>query len=407
MSDVRSIGFEQASRLILEAVSRLPAEAVPLREVLGRAMAQDVYSELEMPGFDNSAMDGYALRAEDTVQATADHPATLHVVGRVAAGDLAPKPLNPHETVSIATGAMIPVGADAVLRLEEVMRAIDYIEIYEPVPPGRDIRRSGEDIARGSFVLSRGQDLGQAAIALLAALGKDSAQVTRRPRVAILTTGDELVPAGQPLNPGQIYNANAAGLAAQVEEAGGIAALLDVAGDVVEAIARGVKAGLECDVLVTSAGVSAGERDLIREALGRFGEIQSWRLAMRPVRPVAFGKIGETLVIGLPGNPVASFLGFELLARPAVRALGGHEQTARPSLTAELEHAIASPDGLLTFVRGVVDLDGSRTVRSAGGQGTANLGTLSRANCLIELDPDCGDLGAGSTVKVRLLDGNA
>ena len=197
---------------------------------------------------------------------------------------------------------------------------------------------------------------------------------------------------------------------AQVSEAGGIPVSLQVVGDDPAATERGVEAGLECDVLVVSAGVSAGERDFVRASLSRFGEIQSWRLEMRPVRPFAFGQVGRTLVLGLPGNPVASFLAFELLVRPALRALGGHVQTARPQLMAKLEESIDHPGRVLTFVRGVLSLIETPglepTVRSAGGQGTSNLATLSAANCRIEAPPGRVSLEADSRVRVRLLAGN-
>lgn len=407
MSDFSPISYQDALEVILTAVHTLPVEAVPLDEVLGRALGESLFANLDLPHFDNAAMDGYAIRAADTIDAAPGHPVRLQLIGRVSAGAADLPTLEAGTAIGISTGARIPPGADAVARSEIAHRVGELVSIEAPVEFGRDIRIVGEDVRRDTQVLYAGQDLRPAEIGLLAALGRASIPVYQRPRVAVLTTGDELASPGEKLSPGQQYNANRPALAAQVVEAGGLPTPLAAASDDPDTTAEQVKAGLAYDALVVSAGVSVGERDYVRPALNRFGHISAWRLEMRPVRPFAFGRIGQTLVFALPGNPVASLLGFELLVRPALRLLGGHQRIGRPELTAALELPVENQGGLLTFARGVLSHGPEATVRLAGPQGTANLATLAGANCLIVVPSEVEQLDAGSLVRVRLLDGNA
>ncbi|MEA2638870.1 MAG: molybdopterin molybdotransferase [Chloroflexota bacterium] len=407
MAEFIDISYDEALATILRAAIPLEAQTVPLAAALGDALAEDIDATLDMPGFDNSAMDGYAVRAADAAHASARQPVELRVVGRVAAGAAEVLRVGPGEAAGIATGAPMPAGADAVVRIEVVEERGTRIVLMASVGVGKDVRHAGEDVRRGARLLARGQEVRPAEIAVLAALGRQDVQVTRRPSIAILTTGDELVQPGTALRSGQLYNANLPALTAQATEAGAIARPMVSARDDPGEIRSRVEDGLRANVLVVSAGVSMGERDYVRSALAAFGEVASWRLRMRPVRPLAFGRVGQTLVVGLPGNTVASQLAFELLVRPAIRAMAGHTRIGRTELVATLGESLENRDRVLTFVRGILEggAEGP-VVRSAGGQGTANVATLARADCLIVVPEGIEWLDPGALVRVRLLSGN-
>lgn len=408
MAAFTGITYQDALDTVLGSVEPLPVETVDLVEAFGRALAEDLYADLDLPGFDNSAMDGFAIRSSETLAASPLHPAVLKVVGQVWAGSRDSATVGSGEAVAIATGAPMPPGADTVVRIEDVQADGDQVTIPFAVPAGRDIRRAGEDVRKGSLLLRRGVDASPRVVGLLAALGRSQIHVTGRPGVALLTNGSELVSPGQPLQPGQLYNANLPALLAQTVEAGGRPLALEPVRDDPRELGARIEEALGCDVLVISAGVSVGERDLVRSYLASHGTVQSWRLEMRPVRPFAFGWIGRTLVFGLPGNPVASQLAFELLVRPAIRRLAGHGQTTRPELDAILAQPVENRGGLLTFVRGAVELGGDRPVaRAIGNQSTANLAGLAQSDCLIVAPAGCERLEAGALVKIRLLSGNA
>lgn len=317
MADLPSVA--EAQHLVLARVHPLPAERVAVGEAAGRVLAEDARSTVDLPPFASSAMDGYALRSADT-------PGTLPVVFRVAAGVPAPRPLAPGEAMNISTGGVVPEGADAVIQVELVEAAPDdaRITVSAHVAIDTNIRPRGGDLAEGDVVVPAGARLGPARVGALAAAGIAEVAVHRRPRVAVLTTGTELVPPGSPLRPGQVYEANGAIIAAQAAAAGCEVVRLPAVADDEAAHRAAIEQGLAFDVLVTSGGVSVGPHDLVRRVEASLGvEEVFWRVAVRPGKPVAFGVRGDTLVFGLPGNPVSSLVSFELFVRPALLALQG------------------------------------------------------------------------------------
>jgi molybdopterin molybdotransferase len=313
--DLASI--EEAQRLVLARVERLPAESAPIEDAAGRVLAEPGRAAVDLPPFDSSAMDGFALRA-------ADSPGRLPVSFRIAAGSPALRPLEPGEAMGIATGGVVPDGADAVIPFEYVVETGNIIELSEQVAVGASIRPSGGDVRRGEVVVDAGARLGPAQLAALAAAGVAEVRVARRPRAAVLATGSELRRPGERLEPGQIYEANGLLLAAQLESTGAVVERLSSVADDETAHREALSRGLEADVLVTSGGVSVGPHDLVRTVEAELGvEEVFWGVAMKPGKPISFGVLGSRLVFGLPGNPVSALVGFELFVRPALLALQG------------------------------------------------------------------------------------
>jgi molybdopterin molybdotransferase len=311
------ISVKEAQRLVLERVEPLPPEEVSLREALGRVLAEPATAAVDLPPFDSSAMDGFALRSADT-------PGRLPVGHRIAAGSPAPRELEAGEAMGIATGGVVPAGADAVIPLEYVVENDNAIEIADRVEPGANVRPAGGDMRRGHVVVERGARLGAPQLAALAAAGRPQVAVARRPRTAVVATGSELRPPGEPLLPGQIYEANSILLEAQLTSAGADVERLTSVADEEEAHREALAHGLEGDVLVTSGGVSVGPHDLVRAILRELGvEEVFWGVSVKPGKPISFGVSGRRLVFGLPGNPVSVLVGFELFVRPALLALQG------------------------------------------------------------------------------------
>jgi molybdopterin molybdotransferase len=311
------VSIEEAQRLVLGRIERLPTEAVPIEEAGGRVLAEAGRAAVDLPPFDSSAMDGFALRAADT-------PGRLPVSFRIAAGSPAPAPLEPGQAMGIATGGVVPVGADAVIPFEYVVESDNTIEISEAVAVGASIRPSGGDVRRGEVVVDAGARLGPAQLGALAAAGVAEVLVARRPRAAVLATGSELREPGKLLEPGQIYEANGLLLAAQLESAGAEVERLSSVADDEAAHRDALSRGLSADVLVTSGGVSVGPHDLVRMVEAELGvEEVFWGVAMKPGKPISFGVLEGRLVFGLPGNPVSALVGFELFVRPALLALQG------------------------------------------------------------------------------------
>ena len=301
-------------------------------EALGAVLGEEIVAPHSVPPFDNSAMDGFAVRAADVVDANADSPTALLISETIPAGHMATHRLGPGEAAKIMTGAPLPGGADAVVQSESTREEGSHVLVLEPVRPGRNIRRSGEDVARGDRVLAAGSVLGPAEIGLIASLGLPSIQVHRLPRVAIISTGSELVEVDQPLGPGQIRNSNSYSLRGQCQQLGIQATALGIVPDDYGATRELIEQGLAYDVLLTSGGVSVGEFDFVKEVQDELGvERRLWGVAMKPGKPLAFGVRDGTLVFGLPGNPVSAMVSFELFVRPALLRLMGYRKTTRPS----------------------------------------------------------------------------
>jgi molybdopterin molybdotransferase len=358
-------------------------------------------------------MDGYAVRAADVANASETTPVVLNVIGEVKAGSVAKRAVASGTVIRIMTGAPLPKGADSVVQFEhtdEEQRGESppqRIGILHPVTRGQNVRRAGEDIGRGQLVLSKGTELRPQEIGVLASIGREKAKVIRRPVVAVLATGDELVPLGQPLAEGKIYNSNSYSIAAQVLRYGGIPKVLDIARDEESELKGMIKQALSADLLITSGGVSMGDYDLVKDVLATQGEISFWTVRMKPGKPLAFGTIQGVPHLGLPGNPVSSMITFELFARPAILKMMGKKGLAKPTVEATLEGKIKNTDGRRIFARASVRLeDGRYVARVSGPQGSGILTSMSRANGLVIVLEDVDSVGDGDTVKVLMLDWN-
>jgi len=391
---------------VLERVAPLAPVRVWTVAAVGCVLAEAISSPEAVPPFANTAMDGYAVHAADTAGA----PVELPVVAEVAAGHPATVPLGPGEAMRIFTGAPIPEGADAIVVVERTRRLDDgrRVAIEVAVDPGLHVRPAGDDLRVGDPVFASGELVTAGHLGVLAGIGVGEVLVHPRPRVGVLSTGDELVGGGGPLAPGQIRDSNRATLLALVALSGCMAVDLGLIRDDEAAITAAITEGAAtCDAVITSGGVSMGDIDLVKVVLDRIGEMQWMQIAIRPAKPFAFGLVGErrTPVLGLPGNPVSSMVSFELLARPALRRLAGRVDVHRPSVVAvAAEPFDRSPDGKIHFarVRAERDADGALHVRSAGGQGSHHLTAMARAQGLAII-PDGNGIPAGGTVRVLLL----
>jgi molybdenum cofactor synthesis domain-containing protein len=393
------IPVERALEVVLGHAAPLASEEVALPEALGRVLAEDVASDLDMPPFDRSAMDGYALRAEDL----AVLPAVLAVVGQVRAGGTPERAVRASEAVEIMTGAPVPEGATAVQPVEKTRRLdAGRVSIDAPVAPGAHIARRGSEVCRGQRVLEGGERLGPAALAVLAACGRSRVRVGRRPRLTLLVTGDELVPVAAVPGPGQIRNSNEFALAAQARLAGAEVRSLGVVPDVPERIAAALAQGLEADVLVASGGVSAGAFDLVEPGLARLGvEVLFDKVAIKPGAPLVFGRRGATLVFGLPGNPVSAQVTFELFVRAALLRMQGARRAARPLLEAELTAAVQNRSGRKNHVPVVLRPAAGRLLADPlPSKGSADVFAHARANALAILEAEQQSASAGQRVPV-------
>jgi len=404
------ISVEEALERILARVGVLGDEQVPLTRAFRRVLAESVVSSLDVPPWPNSSMDGYALRSGDTRRASASAPVRLTVSGRVAAGHVAPRAVGPSEAFRIFTGGPMPEGADSVIPQEDVTVDEGAIVVPRPVNAGDFVRPRGEDMRAGEGVLERGRLLGPAELGLVAALGRSQVRVLRRPRVGVLSTGDEIVDLGGHPGPGQIPNSNTYSLMAQVEEAGGEPVSLGVAPDRLDEIEARLRWGLDCDLLISSAGVSVGEHDFVKAALERLGAEQHlWLVDMRPGKPVAFATIPSTgkcalPVFALPGNPVSAMVTFELFVRPALLRLGGHARLQRAVVQARAEAPIANAGRRRGYLRVTLSAgdDGGYRARLTGGQSSGILRSMVAADGLAIVPGDT-TVEAGATVPVILL----
>jgi molybdopterin molybdotransferase len=397
------LSVEEARSQILATVDVLAPERVPLLEALGRVLAQALTAPRDVPPLTNAAMDGYAVRGADVAQA----PARLDVVGEAAAGHLAGVRVAPGQAVRIMTGAPVPEGADTVVRFEDTQAEEDAVTVRKPYRAGKNVRQAGEDVRAGQVVLDRGHVLRPQAIGMLAALGQPEVTVVRRPRVAILATGDEVVPPGQTPSPGQIWDANSYTVGAQVRKYGGVPQLLGAVGDEEARVRQGMRRALErgADLIITSGGVSVGDFDLVKQVLAAEGEMRFWSLNMKPGRPLAFGVIGDVPLIGLPGNPVAAMISTELFARPALLKMQGFTDWSRPTVRAHLTDVIERKDGRRHYLR--VRLHPTAQGYEAtltGDQGSGILNSLVQADGLAVIPETADRLPAGAEVTVILLD---
>ncbi len=394
------LSVKQASDRIRAGVSALAPESVAIDDADGRVLARDATATRQLPPYANSAMDGFAVRAEDV-------PATLPVAGTIAAGDDPDaQRLAPGTTLRIMTGAPMPAGADAVVIREVVDDRGDTAVFGDAARPGQNVRGAGEDVAAGDVVLTAGTPLGPGEIGLLAALGFATVPVSRRPRVAILSTGDELVDVATEPAPGQIVNSNAYALAAQVREAGGEPVPLGIAPDDQATIAARIRNGLTCDVLVSSGGVSVGEFDYVKAAFDDAGvPLGFWKVAMKPGKPLAFGVAPSgAMVFGLPGNPVSSMVVFELFVRPVLRLMQGARDVDRPRVDVVLDGDYRKSAGRAHFIRAALARrDGQLVATPNTRQGSGMLRSMVGVDALVEVGADVTDVVAGARLPARLL----
>jgi molybdopterin molybdotransferase len=404
---------EEAQARILAEIEPLGIERVPLAEALGRTLAADITADIDLPPYDNSAVDGYAVRAIDTVGATPDQPVILTTLADIPAGEPAREVVTAGRAARIMTGAQVPSGADAVVMVEDTRREPDgVVAILEAARPEQHVRRAGEDVRQGVTVLSAGVPLRPAEIGLLATVGRALTPVYRRARVAVLSTGDEVVEVQEGIlpPPGKIRNSNLPVLAALVREAGAELHSARHLPDDLEAIVNAFRACADpktgADVIVTAGGVSMGDRDYVKPALERLGRLDMWRVSMKPGKPLVHGRIGRTRFFGLPGNPVSSLVTFEMFVRPTLWRLAGvsPDRLARPQVRAEVLEPVNHTPGRREYVRAItVSEDGRFVTRPTGGQGSGNLHTLALANSLLIVPDASPGLQPGDRADVILL----
>lgn len=394
------LSADEAQSSILREFTRLETETVSLSEARGRVLASDVSSSLDIPPFANSSMDGFAIVSSDTAEASSENRARLRVSSHIAAGSSDEVTISPGVCARIMTGAPVPNGADAVIPFEEVADSGGVIEISSPVRAGACVRPAGQDTTAGQRILNQGIELSPMHIALLASTGNELIQVVRRPRVTILSTGDELVSPGLPLKPGQIYNSNSPMLAAAVKEAGGIAEISRPAEDSVGQLTSALQSAATSDLIVTSGGASVGDHDHLRDVVRSNGEVGFWRVRVRPGKPLLFGKVFGTRVIGLPGNPTSSMVTFELFVRPVLRTMLG-AAAYRPSIEVVVDEKIENHGGRRTFARVRLSYrEGAFHAELAGAQDSAMIRPLAAADGLLVIPEDREEMKAGETGKV-------
>ncbi len=426
------LSVEDARERILSYFSVHPAEEKPLLECLGQVLAEDLVAPFDVPPLANSAMDGYAVRAADLKRA-GDAPVTLPVSGLIPAGSLPEGPLKPRTAVRIMTGAPIPDGADAVVPFEdtdEVERRarsgpMSEISVRVAPRPGDNVRPAGEDIKSGATVLKKGSVMRPGEVGVAASLGRKSVRVIRRPVIAIVSTGDELLEPGQPHQPGKIYNSNAYSVAAAVQKYGGLPRVIGIARDTVQSLTAALEQALgrdpgaparpgdapPADMVVTSAGVSKGDYDVVKDVLSQRGKVALWSVRMRPAKPLAFGTLDgpggrKVPLLGLPGNPVSAMVAFEQFGRPAIHLMLGRGPLPKPTVQATLDDAIVNHDGRRVYARVVVykDVAGRYRARSTGTQSSGALTSVALANGLAVCPEDVARLGPEEVATVEMLD---
>jgi molybdopterin molybdotransferase len=414
MAEKEYLTVSEALTAILRELAVLPAETVPLLESLGRILADPIIAPDSLPPFANSAMDGYAARAADLHGASRYTPVTLTVSGEIAAGRVPDRPLTAGTAMRIMTGAPLPEGADAIVPVEQTNEAWrdpqrtlpDQVEIYLAPEPGAYVRPAGADIQAGNYLLSAGHLIRPQEIGILAALGVTHLPVVRQPRVAVLSTGDELLTIEEALQPGKIRNSNSYAQAAQLLAMGAVPLMLGIARDTVADVRARLQEGLDAgvDMFISSAGVSVGAYDVVKTVLAEAGEIGFWRVRMRPGKPLAFGRYEGIPYLGLPGNPVSAMVSFERFARPAVRKMAGHTLLTRPEIEAITLDDIVS-DGRESYIRALVSRSKEGyAARVTGAQGSNIISSLVKANALLIVPEGVKRVAAGERLTAVMID---
>ena len=415
------LSVEEALEKILSEVDTLEAESVPILDSLGQVLAEDIKSDINVPPLDNSAMDGYAVRSQDTTGASEKTPVFLRVIDTVMAGSISRHEVVPGAAVRIMTGAPVPGGADSVVQFEntdeEKRKAsapdepVVRVGILSEARPGLNIRKAGEDIARGTLALKKGNVIRAAEIGLMASLGYGQVKAIRRPVVAILSTGNELVEVDKPLTEGKIHDSNAYSIASLVRRYGCIPKMLGIARDKEASLVSKLKQAQDADILLTTGGVSMGDYDMVKDILARDGEMVFWKVRVKPGKPLAFGKIkGKDKSIphlGLPGNAVSCMVSFELFVRPALLKMMGKKNFTKPSVEAILEDTVKNDAGRRIYDRAIIERrNGHYYARLTGPQGSGILNSMSQANGLVLIPEDRKTVNKGETVQVLMLDWN-
>lgn len=401
--------LQEAQRIVLDAACPLGLEKVSILDTLGRILGEDVVAERSNPPWDNSAMDGFAVRAQDLATEHAiSKPVTLMVIEDVPAGKMPTKSVGAGQAIRIMTGAPIPQGADTVIKVEDTEHTPESVRVFKPESRGSNIRPQGEDVQKGDCIIPKGTQIRSGEAGMLAILAKSFVLVYQRPRVAILSTGDELADLDERFSDEKIINSNSYGLAAAVQEAGGVPLLLGIARDTPAALKEKISHGLNADILVLSGGVSMGDYDFTKAVFRELGaDMNFWKLAIRPGQPLAFGKINGKLAFGLPGNPVSSMVTFEQLVRPAMQKMSGSRSFGRPLIEAAFQEKFSKRADRRHFLRGVLWREGSEfKVRTTGPQGSGILTSMVKANCLIDIPAEVERVNPGDRVTVQLLSGS-
>jgi molybdopterin molybdotransferase len=408
MSTPEPVSVEAHLERILSAVEPLPAFDQPLMEAFGLAAAEDVHAGVALPGFDNSAMDGYAVVHADVASASEESPVHLPVVGEIGAGQASLMAMSPGTAVKIMTGAPVPAGADSVVPYEWTDRGVANVVISRAPEPGQHVRARGQDVAEGDLLVESGTVLGPRQIGLLAAVGRPSVRSRPRPRVVVISTGSELREPGSSLGRDSIYDGNSFLLAAAARQAGAIAYRVGIVPDEPRAFLAALNDQLvRADLVVTSGGVSMGDYDVVKEALSPLGTVWFGPVAMQPGKPQGFGLVGDDRVpiVTLPGNPVSSYISFEQFVLPAIRKMMGRSPYTRPEAEALLTHGLGSPSGRRMFARGSLSMvDGRLAVTPVGPQGSHLIGDLAESDALVVVPEDVTWVEAGETVTVLPLD---
>lgn len=400
------ISVEEALGLILENIREIGFEKVDIKEALGRVLAEDVYARRNIPPWDNSAMDGYAVKVNDVEGASKENPAVLKIIESLPAGYISKSKLKYGEAIRIMTGAPMPNGADAVVMAEYTEKDGGKVRIFKRPENGDHIRKAGEDVKDGQLVIKKGQLIRPSEIGMLASMARSIVSVYQRPRVAILATGDELVDLDEEICGAKIINSNTYAVGAQIQECGALPILLGIARDRQDELEEKLRLGMNADIIITSGGVSVGDYDHVKDVVkGLGGDLRLWKVAIKPGKPLAFSMLNSRPMFGLPGNPVASMVTFEIFVRPAILKMMGHKKIFRPIIDATIKDDLKKKENRRHFIRASVQSDGDGyAVETTGDQGSHMMTSMTKANGLIIFHENDTSIKAGDKVKVMLLD---